>query len=436
PNLFHQSRQYPWDLFNFAGMKVLYDISLTAASAMLKVFGGLSPKLKKMVAGRKTSFSALADFVKENPAKKAWFHVASLGEYEQAKPVIRELKQRYPDKAVVLTFFSPSGYEPATKKPQPNVDFIAYLPFDTAADAEKWVELLKPEMVFFVKYDLWANFIFSVKKRKIPLFLFSASLRPDQVYFKSYGGFFREVLTSIDHIFTQNQQSVALLNSIGYHQVTVAGDTRYDNVHAISQNPKRFPELDAFAQGKRVMVIGSAWEEDMALIIPFINSGTDYQFIIAPHDIHPEQIADWQSRIRLPSLKYSELSGKELAQERVLFIDSIGMLSSLYQYARVAYVGGAFGKGLHNILEPLAFGIPVVFGKLKKTSKFPEAAISQDYDCGFEVATATEFQQLLTELEDPDAYQAACEAAGKLVQDNLGSAKKIVEHLHKTMEGI
>jgi len=433
PNLFHQSSQYPWDLFNFAGMKVLYDISLTAASAMLKVFGGLSPKLKKMVAGRKTSFSALADFVKENPAKKAWFHVASLGEYEQAKPVIRELKQRYPDKAVVLTFFSPSGYEPATKKPQPNVDFIAYLPFDTAADADKWVELLKPEVVFFVKYDLWANCIFSIKKRKIPLFLFSASLRSDQVYFKSYGGFFREVLTSFDHIFTQNQQSVALLNSIGYHRTTVAGDTRYDNVHAISRSPKRFPELDVFAQGKRVMVLGSAWEEDMALIIPFIHSGTDYQFIIAPHDIHPEQIADWQSRIHLPSLKYSELGGKKLEEERVLFIDNIGMLSSLYQYARIAYVGGAFGKGLHNILEPLAFGIPAIFGEVRKAGKFPEAAISQSYGCGFAVSTAADFQQLVDQLEDDERYRQACEAAEKLVRDNLGSAQKIIKHVEQVL---
>src|SRR5690554_3342083 len=417
-------------------MKVLYDISLTASSALLKVFGGFSPKLEKMVIGRQSSFSALASFVKENKTKKVWFHVASLGEYEQAKPVIRELKERYPDKAVVLTFFSPSGYEPASKKPQPDVDFIAYLPFDMPANAEKWLKLLEPEMVFFVKYDLWANFIFSIKKRNIPLFLFSASLRSEQIYFQSYGGFFRKILCSFNHIFTQNQQSVELLNGIGYHQATVAGDTRYDNVHAISQNPKRFLELNAFVQGKRVMVVGSAWEEDMSLLIPFINSGTDYQFIIAPHDIHPEQIGDWQSRIPLPSLKYSELKGKEMEQERVLFIDNIGMLSSLYQYASVAYVGGAFGKGLHNILEPLAFGIPVVFGKLKKTSKFPEAAISQDYGCGFEVATATEFQQTMAELEDPDAYQAACKAAETLVEDNLGSAKKIVEYLHKIMEGI
>jgi 3-deoxy-D-manno-octulosonic-acid transferase len=415
-------------------MKVLYDISLTASSALLKVFGGFSPKMEKMVVGRKSSFSTLADFVKGNPAKKVWFHVASLGEYEQAKPVIRELKQRYPDKAVVLTFFSPSGYEPATKKPQPHVDFIAYLPFDTPANAEKWVELLQPEMVFFVKYDLWANFIFSINKRKIPLFLFSASLRPDQVYFKSYGGFFRKVLSSFDHIFTQNQQSVELLNTIGYHQATIAGDTRYDNVRAIRQKPKRFPELDAFAQGKRVMVVGSAWEEDMALLIPFINSGADYQFIIAPHDIHPEQIADWQRRIQLPSLKYSELSGKELTQERVLFIDNIGMLSSLYQYARIAYVGGAFGKGLHNILEPLAFGIPVIFGEVKKAGKFPEAAISQSYGCGFAVHSAADFQQLVDQLEDEEKYRQACEAAGKLVADNLGVAQKIIKHIEQVLK--
>lgn len=415
-------------------MKVLYDISLTASSALLKVFGGFSPKMEKMISGRKSSFSTLADFVKENPAKKVWFHVASLGEYEQAKPVIRELKQRYPDKAVVLTFFSPSGYEPATKKPQPHVDLIAYLPFDTAANAERWLEILKPDLVFFVKYDLWANFIFSIKKRGIPLFLFSASLRPEQIYFKSYGGFFRKVLGAFDHIFTQNQSSIDLLKGIGYTRATLAGDTRYDNVHAISQHPRQFPELAAFVQGQKVIVVGSAWEEDMALMIPLINSRADYTFIIAPHDIHPAQIEDWQSRIQRSSLKYSELGGNKIDRERVLFIDNIGMLSSLYQFAEIAYVGGAFGKGLHNILEPLSFHIPVIFGEVKKASKFPEAAISIRYGCGFAVASASDLERQVQVLEDKEKYQAACKAAEKLVADNLGSAQKIVEQVEKVLK--
>lgn len=417
-------------------MKGLYNFSLTLATVFLKGLSNFSPKINKLVTGRKMSFQSLADFIGKDSRKRIWFHVASLGEYEQAKPVIHELKKVFPEKAVALTFFSPSGFENVIKKPQPNVDFIAYLPFDTARNAEQWVEVLDPEMVFFVKYDLWANYIFSINKRNIPLFLFSASMRPDQIYFKSYGGFFRKILYCFDYIFTQNPETVELLKKIHYDRTTVTGDTRYDNVDAISKNPKKFTAIETFVQSMPVIVVGSAWEEDMALIIPFLNSdaAVDYIFIIAPHDIEEEKIKEWQHRIRIPSVKYSNLNDGANREERVLFIDNVGMLSSLYQYAKLAYVGGAFGKGLHNILEPLSFGIPVLFGEVKKKGRFPEAAISKDYGCGFVVKTAEEFLQMIKKMEEEEYYQKACQVAQKLVHDNLGSAKKIVKQVQQIVK--
>lgn len=415
-------------------MKGLYNFSLSLTTTLIKVFSGFSPRLKILVRGRKTSFASLAGFAKDNPKRKAWFHVASLGEYEQAKPVIHEFKSQFPDWGVVVTFFSPSGYEHVSKRAQSNVDFIAYLPFDTAGNAREWVGLLNPEVVFFVKYDLWANFIFRIKENNIPLFLFSAAFRPDQIYFKKYGSFFRELLFAFDHIFTQNIESVELLKGIQYHEATLTGDTRYDNVQAISQKPQQFIDIAAFVQDRHVIVVGSAWEEDMALIIPLINTNSNYKYIIAPHDINIEKIKDWQNRITVSSVTYSTMNETSFHQKEVLFIDNIGMLSSLYQYAKIAYVGGAFGKGLHNILEPIAFNIPVAFGKVKRAGKFPEAAISQEYGCGFSISSSGELDQFIRQMEDSEKYQKACYAAKKLVSDNLGSAKRIIKHVQHMVQ--
>lgn len=413
-------------------MKLFYDFSIWAMSGMLQLGKGGDSKLARLVKGRENVFEELQAFRDECSKKLAWFHVASLGEYEQAKPVIAEFKKTYPDKAVLLTFFSPSGYENVIKKSQPNVDIITYLPFDTNSNAQQFLDIVKPEMVFFVKYDLWANYILEAKKRQIPLFLFSASMRKEQVYFQSYGGFFRKVLKSFDHIFTQNKQTVELLRKIEVEQVSIAGDTRFDNVQAISENPKKFPEVEAFVKDSPVIVIGSAWQEDMDLIIPFINKYTQYKYIIAPHDIDQKVIDTWSKAINKSSIKYSKIEEAKLDKSEVLFIDNVGMLSSLYQFAHIAYVGGAFGKGLHNILEPLAFRIPVLFGKLKRVSKFPEAAISQGAGCGFEVADAASFEKIIVDLEAVNAYKKAAQSADVLVRENLGSAQKIINGVKKS----
>ncbi|WP_186757661.1 3-deoxy-D-manno-octulosonic acid transferase [Echinicola salinicaeni] len=413
-------------------MKVLYDFSVWAMSGMLRLTKGGKSKLARLVKGREGVIDQLKTFREGFSGKIIWFHVASLGEYEQAKPVIAAVKKTYFDSAVLVTFFSPSGYENVIKKAQANVDLITYLPFDTKSNVQQFLDIVKPQMIFFVKYDLWANYILEAKKRKIPLFLFSASMRKEQVYFQSYGGFFREVLNSFDHIFTQNQYTLSLLRKIGIEQVSIAGDTRFDNVQAISESPKKFPELEGFVKGTPVIVIGSAWQEDMELIIPFINKYSQYKYIIAPHDIDEKVVDKWSKAINKSSIKYSKIDEAGQGEQAVLFIDNVGMLSSLYQFAHIAYVGGAFGKGLHNILEPLAFRVPVIFGKLRKVSKFPEAVISQGAGCGFEVEDAASFEKILVDLEAVNAYKKAVESADVLVMENLGSAQKIIDGVKKS----
>jgi len=358
----------------------------------------------------------------------AWFHVASLGEYEQARPVIAELKRVQPDLLVVVSFFSPSGFDHVIEKPHPHVDFITYLPLDSKSQAEKFIKSLNPDIAFFVKYDLWYHVIVAVKSRNIPLFLFSASFRPDQIYFKR-DGFFRNILFQFDYIFTQNKNTLDLLKSIDYQQVSVVGDTRFDRVAETAGNYKEFPELAKWVGEKPTIVAGSVWQEDMELLIPLMNANPAYRWIIAPHDLSPEPMKRWSEHLSLKASRYSQWDTD--VSTDVLFIDNIGMLSSLYQFARVAYVGGAFGKGLHNILEPMGFGIPVIFGKLKKTAKFPEAAESQRNGCGFEVSDVESMKLVFEELEQPEIYQQSINAAKNWVKMNIGAAAKIINKVEK-----
>lgn len=412
-------------------MKFVYDIAVTAMAKILQLIAPANQKLSLLVSGREGWADRATIFRQHHTGSVAWFHVASLGEYEQAKPVISALKQKFPEYGIAVSFFSPSGFEHINKKKQPQVDFITYLPFDTYHEANKFVEILHPDVVFFVKYDLWANHIFAVKNRNIPLFLFSASMRSNQIYFKSYGGFFRKLLYAFDHVFTQNLQTVKLLKEIGLVNVSVTGDTRYDRVKAVAAEPKEFPEIEKLRKGRKAVVIGSAWEADMDLLIPLINSDSEHFWIIAPHDINIEQLASWKQILNKPTLLYSEIGGKETD---VLLIDNIGMLSSLYRFAYIAYVGGAFGKGLHNILEPLAYAIPVLFGKVRKPSKFPEAAISTEYGCGFVVSNASQLKDTFKLLQQQETYQSACNAARNLMEDNAGSAAKIMDQVAALIE--
>lgn len=416
-------KQFPYKNPTFVLMKLVYDASQKVFSNALGLFKGLSPKLTQLVDGREGLFDRLRRFRDSNNKKIAWFHVASLGEYEQARPVISEFKNSFPDFGIVVSFFSPSGYEHVAQKPQEHLDFITYLPFDTAANAKRFIQILAPSVGFFVKYDLWPNHILEAKKIDIPLFLFSATFRKDQPYFKKYGWFFKKALFKFDAVFCQNEESYALLESVGYPSASVIGDTRYDRVVETAANPKQFAELSFFESEKPVVVVGSAWQEDMDILLKIINE-SDFRWIIAPHDIDIQKIKAWQKQIRKPTIRYSELQAHK--GEEILFIDNVGMLASLYQFAHIAYVGGAFGKGLHNILEPLAYKIPVLFGKLAKPHKFPEGQQSVDAGCGFEIVDSNQLKHTFAYLSEEENYKEACKNAQLLVDKNRGSAAKIV----------
>ncbi|WP_245579262.1 3-deoxy-D-manno-octulosonic acid transferase [Algoriphagus mannitolivorans] len=407
---------------------MVYRLFFGVLPALLSFFSLFSKRIKHFLSGRKSIFSELQNFRNENQGTLIWVHVASLGEYEQAKPVIAKWKEKYPEHLVVVSFFSPSGFEPASRKPQANVDFITYIPLDRKSWAEEFVKIMDPQYAFFVKYDLWYHHVMALKQRGVPVYLISASFRSSQVYFSRFGRFFKNLLFQLDWIFTQNDQSVALLKEIGISRVSKAGDTRFDRVAATANSPKPLEDIKSWIGEKQVVVVGSAWQEDMDLLIPLINSKPEYKWIIAPHDLNPEPMDRWAKLLDSTSRKYSKWSPTE--SNSVLFIDNIGMLSSLFQFAKIAYVGGAFGKGLHNILEPLGFGVPVIFGKVKKVGKFPEAPQSRIEGCGFEVSSAEELRQVFKKLENGEFYHAAADSAKKWVNLNLGAADRIVSFIH------
>lgn len=411
-------------------MNAVYTLFMELSTRILPILDVFVPKIRHFLAQRKDLFASLTDFRAAHPGPLIWFHVASLGEYEQAKPVIAALKAKEPETWIVVSFFSPSGYEPTSKRPQAGVDFITYLPLDRKSWAERFVGILQPSQSIFVKYDLWFHHLQALKKRAIPTYLIAASFRSEQSYFAWYGNFFRRMLAQMDWIFTQNEASIQLLASLKITKASLTGDTRFDRVAATAAQPLDLPVIKNWIQGRPTVVIGSAWEEDMNLLIPLIQSKPDWLWIIAPHAIDAAVIDRWATSIGAPFQKYSQW--KEEQSHRILFIDNIGMLSSLYQFAHIAYVGGGFGKGLHNILEPLGFGAPVIFGKLRRASKFPEAAQSQVEGCGFAVANAQELQEVVAKLEKTEFYSQSVAAAQNWVKANLGAATRITNHLSRT----
>lgn len=402
----------------------IYRLVLWIVDGLLPFASLFSPRLALFVKGRKDLFGKLSDFRKSHDGKLVWFHVASLGEFEQAKPLIHLWKQKKPETRILVSFFSPSGYEPVIKRQDQDLDGVVYLPLDRVGYVRKFLEILRPDIVFFVKYDLWFNFLKEIAYRQIPLYLISASFREDQVFFKRRG-FFRRPLFFFDQIFTQNEKSDKLLSQINFSRYTRVGDTRFDRVAATANSPKAFPQIRTWIGEKKTIVLGSVWEEDMEILIPLINSHPDYCWLIAPHSMNPEPMEKWKAKIILPSQFYTGWDSTKSSS--VLFVNTIGMLSSLYQFAHVAYVGGAFGAGLHNILEPIGFGVPVIFGKVRKAGKFPEAMEAVEKGCGFEVKDHKELEVVFESLASSEYYSQSQKAAKEWVKSNLGAAEKIYE---------
>ena len=415
-------------------MLFLYNIITLFAAQILKLVAVFSPKMKLFVAGRKTVFSTLANQIQSND-KTIWFHAASLGEYEQGLPVIEVIKQKYPAHKIIVTFFSPSGYE--VRKNNTVADVTVYLPLDTASNAKQFIQLVHPEMVFFIKYEYWPNYLNELKKQEIKTYLISGILRENQAFFKWYGGFYRTALKTFDYFFVQNENSKKLLQSIGFNNVKVSGDTRFDRVVSILERDNSLDFIATFKDNKTTIVIGSSWPKDENLLVNYINKASDnVKFIIAPHNIKPEQIQELKKSIRKKTILFSEkdeilkqVQNDKLEKFQVFIIDTIGILTKIYSYADIAYVGGGFGNpGVHNILEPATFGLPVVIGP--NYSHFAEATALVNMEGCISIQNQTELNEafdLLLQNED-ERFEKG-HICSTFVQMNKGATQTIINHI-------
>lgn len=351
-------------------MLLLYNLIVQIAAFLLKVLAVFSPKIKLFVEGRKPVFEILHSKISPND-KTIWFHAASLGEYEQGLPVIEKIKIKYPNHKIVLSFFSPSGYE--VRKNNVITDVTVYLPLDTKKNAKKFLSLVKPEIAFFIKYEYWPNYLSELNKLKIPTYLISGIFRENQLFFKWYGEFYRTALNTFTYFFVQNEKSKNLLLKLGKTNVAISGDTRFDRVAGILEKDNSLDFIESFKNNTLTIVAGSSWPKDEALMLDFINqTAEEIKFIIAPHNIKAEQIQKLKNSINKKVVLFSEKETKDLTDFDVFIIDTIGILTKIYSYADIAYVGGGFGNsGVHNILEPATFGVPIVIGP--NYSHFAEA---------------------------------------------------------------
>lgn len=410
-------------------MHLIYNFLIYIIKKILPISGWFSSKMKAFVKGRESVFSALEHTINATD-KIIWIHAASLGEYEQAVPVMQALKKKYPSYKLLLTFFSPSGYE--IKKDNPITFLTLYLPLDTAANAKKFVRLAKPKLAIFVKYEVWPNYLFQLQKEKIPALLLSGVFRKSQLYFKPYGGLMQKALTCFQHIFVQEQASKDLLNKAGFSQVSVSGDTRFDRVFQQLKMNNRLDFMDQFTSEKLCLVCGSTWPEDEAILINFIKTiDTKIKVVIAPHQIKASKIKELQEKIGDKALLYSEWNEKKPADYEVFIIDTVGLLTKIYRYADIAYVGGAMGTtGLHNILEPATFGVPVIFGPHHKN--FPEATRLQQTEGGFSIKNDRALQQLLFHLINEDNFRKKSgKQAFNFIKNQVGATKRFMDYLQE-----
>ena len=411
-------------------MKVLYNISIFFLGLGLRLLSLFNAKAREFVVGRKDIFKHLSSALGGNTQPLVWIHCASLGEFEQGRPVIEGLRSEYPDHQILLTFFSPSGY--LVRRNYPHASYVFYLPLDTARNARRFIGIAKPRLAIFVKYEFWFHYSRVLKKKKIPLISISSIFRKEQYFFRKTGSFNRRILKHVTHFFVQNQESVELLRSINFYNVTISGDTRFDRVKEIADRGDEDEIARAFKGKEKVFVIGSAWHEDLEVLIPFINEGT-LKFIIAPHEIHPNQMQNLQRSLHVKSVLYSQGANAKSDDYQVLIIDNVGLLSKLYRYGEYAYVGGAFGKGLHNILEAACYGIPVMFGN-KNYEKFQEAVDLIKRGGAFPVADYHDLKRKYALLNIPETLMLARQACRQYIEQNTGATEKIMTYCRQILK--
>ena len=412
-------------------MHLAYNILIALVQGVLPVSRLFNTKMRQFVSGRKRVYDHLERLDKTKPT--VWFHAASLGEYEQGAPVMEAIQEQYPDHQLLVTFFSPSGYE--IKKNNAFAKATTYLPLDTQANAQRFLSVAKPDLAIFIKYEFWPNYLFELQDHNIPTILLSGIFDKRQAFFKWYGKWMVSALNTFDHFFVQDKTSERCVNILGFDNVTVSGDTRFDRVSAQLAMDNSLDIMEAFKADRPCVVCGSTWPEDEALLCEFINSysGTA-KFVIAPHQIHEQHIDEIIQRLQLRSLRYSQWNMGTIDDYTVLILDSIGQLSRCYSYADLAYVGGAKGTtGLHNILEPATFGIPIVTGS--HIERFPEAQRLRQLAGLYTVKDQKELDAILNKLLGNATFREQTGMiSGHFVNNNTGATQAVMKYLTDTYE--
>lgn len=407
-------------------MNLLYDIGIACYRAAVGVASLKNRKARLMLKGQKQTFKRLRGKL-DPEGGYIWMHVSSLGEFEQGRPLIEMIRARDPKAKIVLSFFSPSGYE--VRKNYAEVDAVCYLPFDTVGNAKRFLDIVKPKMAIFVKYEFWGNYLTELHRRHVPTYLISAIFRPGQVFFRPWGSMFRKMIRCFDTLFVQNEQSRRLLGEIGISSVEVCGDTRFDRVMHVKEQAKHVVTVDRFVENaKMTMVVGSSWEPDEDLAINYFNTHPDLKLILAPHEFDRQRLLSIMSRITRPAGLLSVTPTAKAKTLDCVIVDSFGLLSSLYRYGQLAMVGGGFGSGIHNINEAAVYGIPVIIGP--NHSKFREATDLIDRGGCFEVNNQEEFNAIMDRLTgDADFLAASGNAASDYIQTQLGATQFIYDRL-------
>ena len=404
---------------------MIYNLAMYLLELGVKLAGLFSDKPAKMVKGHRDAYDLLKSKIDRN-ARYIWFHAASLGEFEQGRPLIERIRKEYPQYKILQTFFSPSGYE--VRKNYDGADIVCYLPIDTPSNVKKFIDLVNPCMVFFVKYEFWQNYLNALSKRGVPVYRVSSIFRPGQIFFRWYGKSYQQVLKTFAHLFVQNEESKQLLAEIGVKNTTVVGDTRFDRVLDICAAAKQLPLVQKFQGDALTFVAGSSWGPDEDIFIKYFNAHPEMKLIIAPHVVNDGHLKEIESKLQRSCIRYTKATEENVEQADCLIIDCYGLLSSIYRYGEISYIGGGFGVGIHNVLEAAVYGIPVIFGPNNK--KFREAQHLLANKGGFEINGYEDFEQLMNKFLADEAYlKQSGQAAGDYVKGNAGAMDKIMKRV-------
>ena len=404
---------------------MIYNLAMYILELGVKLAALFSDKPAKMVKGYREVFDLLQRKIDRN-AQYIWFHAASLGEFEQGRPLIERIRKEYPQYKILQTFFSPSGYE--VRKNYDGADIVCYLPIDTPSNVKKFVDLVDPCMVFFVKYEFWQNYLNTLNKKGVPVYSVSSIFRPNQIFFRWYGKGYQQVLKTFAHLFVQNEESKQLLAGIGVNNTTVVGDTRFDRVLDICAAAKQLPLVQKFKGDALTFVAGSSWGPDEDIFIKYFNAHPEMKLIIAPHVVNDSHLKEIESKLQRSCVRYTKATEENVQQADCLIIDCYGLLSSIYRYGEISYIGGGFGVGIHNVLEAAVYGIPVIFGPNNK--KFREAQHLLANKGGFEINGYEDFEQLMNKFLSDEAYlKQSGKAAGDYVKGNAGAMEKIMKRV-------